>query len=192
MGIKAEIQSSDNASSYEDNNFYMLGIIDDNTEKLFYEFATKKIEPELQKMPSARKPIKIHISSPGGYVQEALAILGLIEHYKAKDIVFETHVRSIAASAATFIAIAGTEGHRYINPYATFMIHQLSGGAIGELKYMNDRMKFNNYTWKQVKKIYKKYTDITEEKLNDIYEGRKDWYINPTYAKKLHIVDHIL
>lgn len=185
--------SDGQASSYfEGNEFYLLGTIDSNTEKEFFSFASKQIEPELKKLDIERKRIKIHISSPGGYVAEALAIVGAIEYYKEKGIVFETHVRSLAASAATLISISGSEGHRYINRYATYMIHQPSGMYFGELSIVENSFNFSKAQWKIMKDIYTKNSDIAKDKLNKIYESKLDWYVPVQLAKKISIVDHII
>lgn len=187
------MDSSSNTNVYFDKKqIYLLGIIDEKTEKVFYDFAEKIIVPELEKIEAMREPMKIHISSPGGYVQESLTIIGLMEHYKEKGIIFETHIRSMSASAATLISSSGSKGHRYCNRYSTIMIHQPSGGVIGDAKTMQDVSKMSHEKWQLMKKIYTKNTNITDEKLNEIYKNRKDWFFKPAYAKSLSFIDHIL
>ena len=41
-------------------------------------------------------------------------------------------------------------------------------------------------------KIYKENTSIPEEKLEDIYKSKKDWFITPEQAKKYKIISKIV
>lgn len=62
--------------------------------------------------------IKVRINSPGGDVFDGLAIFNALQSHKAKVI---TRIDSLAASAASFIAVAGKEVQAYQN--AMLMIH---------------------------------------------------------------------
>jgi ATP-dependent Clp endopeptidase proteolytic subunit ClpP len=62
--------------------------------------------------------IKVRINSPGGDVFDGLAIFNALQSHKAKVI---TRIDSLAASTASFIAMAGKEVQAYQN--AMLMIH---------------------------------------------------------------------
>ena len=62
--------------------------------------------------------ITVRINSPGGDVFDAVAIFNALQSHKSKII---TRIESLAASAASFVALAGKEVHAYQN--AMFMIH---------------------------------------------------------------------
>ena len=62
--------------------------------------------------------ITVRINSPGGDVFDAMAIFNALQSHKSKII---TRVESLAASAASFIALAGKEKQAYNN--AMSMIH---------------------------------------------------------------------
>ncbi len=70
--------------------------------------------------------IRLHINSPGGDVFEGLAILTALRQHPAKVTV---SVDGVAASAASFIAMAGDE--IVMAPNAMMMIHDASGMVYG-------------------------------------------------------------
>lgn len=65
------------------------------------------------------KNVTVRINSPGGDVFDAMAIYNALQSHKSKVI---TRVESLAASAASFIALAGKEVQAY--PNAMLMIHE--------------------------------------------------------------------
>lgn len=72
------------------------------------------------------KQINVHINSPGGDVFEGIAIFQALRNHPARIV---TYVDSLAASAASFIAMAGDR--RVVAPYGSVMIHDAWGLAIG-------------------------------------------------------------
>ena len=77
--------------------------------------------------------ITVRINSPGGSVFEGIAILNSLRGHKAK---ITTVVDGIAASAASFIAMAGDE--IVMNRNSQLMIHDASAVCIGNAKDMAD------------------------------------------------------
>lgn len=75
--------------------------------------------------------IQLHINSPGGDVYEGLAILNALRQHKARVIVT---VDGLAASAASFIAMAGDEVVMARN--SELMIHDAWGICIGPAEDM--------------------------------------------------------
>src|SRR3546814_8255536 len=74
-----------------------------------------------------------HISSPGGDVFDGLAILNSLRQHKATVNVV---VDGIAASAASFIAMAGDTVK--MAPQSVMMIHDASGLVIGNSRDMQE------------------------------------------------------
>lgn len=70
--------------------------------------------------------IDLHINSPGGFVFDGVAIYSALKNHKAS---VTSHVDGIAASAASFIAMAGDEV--VIEKPAKMMIHNAQGLTIG-------------------------------------------------------------
>lgn len=77
--------------------------------------------------------LHIRINSPGGSVFEARAIIEAIKRFEGKTI---AHIDSVAASAATGIALAADEVE--ISEGGFFMIHNASAGAWGDKNAMRE------------------------------------------------------
>jgi ATP-dependent Clp endopeptidase proteolytic subunit ClpP len=79
------------------------------------------------------KSVTIRINSPGGDVFDAMAIFNAMESYKGKII---TRIESLAASAASIIALAGKEIQAYKN--SMYMIHNPWMVALGDQNELRD------------------------------------------------------
>lgn len=75
------------------------------------------------------KQITVRINSPGGNVYDGIAILNSL---RSHDATITTVVEGIAASAASFIAMAGDT--IIMRPNAEMMIHNARGSGYGEAK----------------------------------------------------------
>ncbi len=88
---------------------------------------SKKVADALAQMTTANvKALDIYINSPGGDIFEAKAIVAQIRRFEGERIV---HVDGIAASAASYIAMAGDK--IITAPDATWMIHEVWSLAVG-------------------------------------------------------------
>lgn len=72
------------------------------------------------------EPLDVQISSPGGFVTDGLEIYNLIRAYPGPK---TTHLMGLAASMASYIALAGDKVTAEAN--AVYMIHNALGGAMG-------------------------------------------------------------
>lgn len=82
------------------------------------------------------KAIDLHINSPGGLVFDGIAIYSALKNHAAT---VTAHVDGIAASAASFIAMAGDEV--VMEKPAKLMIHDAAGlvlGNAGDMREMAD------------------------------------------------------
>lgn len=93
--------------------------------------------------------IELHINSPGGEVFDGIAIYEVLRQHKAK---VTTYVDSLAASAASFIAMAGDEV--IMAPNATMMIHDGIGLAIGNAATMRETAELLDRVSDNIASIY--------------------------------------
>ncbi len=77
--------------------------------------------------------VNLHINSPGGDVFESRAIIAAMKRFDGKIV---AHIDSLAASAATSIALAASEV--VISQGAFFMIHNASGLVWGDKTAMRE------------------------------------------------------
>jgi HK97 family phage major capsid protein len=95
--------------------------------------------------------LHVHINSEGGAVFEAFGIYTLLRNLSAKKVV---HVDGLAASAASFIAMAGAgEGNEIItSPVAKWMVHEawtIAAGRASEMRATAERLEMMNETLAQ-------------------------------------------
>lgn len=95
------------------------------------------------------KQLDLHISSPGGDVFDGLAILNSLRQHKAT---VNVTVDGLAASAASFIAMAGDSIK--IAPNAMMMIHEASGLVVGNSGDMREMADLLDKTSANIADIY--------------------------------------
>jgi len=74
-------------------------------------------------------PITIYISSPGGHVESGDVVYDMIKFIKPTVKVIAT---GWVASSATTIFLAAKKENRFSLPNTRFLVHQPSGGSIGD------------------------------------------------------------
>jgi len=97
----------------------------------YWGVTAKDFVDELREVTASR--IELHINSPGGDVFDGIAIYNALQQHAAQ---VRTTVDALAASAASFIAMAGDEIVMTRN--ATMMIHEPFGLAVGDAADMRD------------------------------------------------------
>ena len=146
----------------------------DKIKKLMRQYWTKithisKIHECIEFKP---KPLYLHIFSPGGCVYSGFNLYDYIIEYK-KQIPVYTIVEGMAASAATFISIAGTK--RYISPNSYMLIHQLSTFIGGNFEQIQDGYDNSKKSMEKIMNIYKTHTNINKKKIPNILKHDLNW-----------------
>lgn len=132
-------------------------------------------------------PITLYINSPGGYVTAGLAIYDTMQFVQCP---ISTVCMGMAASMASVLLSAGTKGKRYILPNAEVMIHQPSGGSIGqatEIKIACDNILKTRET---LNRILSKHTGQSIDKVS--IDVERDYYLSAEEAVKYGLVDEII
>ena len=135
----------------------------------FDEESAKKFSLEMAAAHNTgQKVIPVVIDSYGGQVYSLMSMIGAIKH---SELPVATIVEGKAMSCGAILFSFGEEGRRYMDPYATVMIHDVSSGAIGKIEEIKANAK-------------------ESERLNDqVYEmmarncGKKDDYFKKKVFK---------
>jgi ATP-dependent Clp protease protease subunit len=133
------------------------------------------------------KPIKLYIDSYGGYVYQCFGLLGIMQKSKVP---IHTIVTGCAMSCGFLIAIAGH--YRYGYQKSTFLYHQVSSGTFGKAKDMEEAVIETLRLQKMIEDHTIEYTKITAKKLERVYKGKRDWYIESDEALKLKVIDEVI
>lgn len=143
----------------------------------------KSVQTALDGMKGA-SGLDIYINSPGGDIFEAKAIYAQIRRFSGERVV---HVDGIAASAATFIAMAGD---RIITaPVATWMIHEVwarTSGTAADFRAMADTLDMENATFAET------YAKRSGQSVEDVraWMATETW-MNAAEAKTRGFTDEI-
>lgn len=133
------------------------------------------------------KPIELFIDSYGGYVYQCLGLLNIMQKSKVP---VHTIVTGCAMSCGFLIAIAGQK--RYCFEGSTFMYHQVSSGAIGKLKDMEEDVMETKRLQKIIEDHTLARTKMTTKDLEKCYNEKRDWYMTSKQALKHGVVDSII
>ena len=134
--------------------------------------------------------IPIVIDSYGGQVYSLMAMISAI---KNSELPVATIVEGKAMSCGALLFSFGTEGHRYMDPYATVMIHDVSAGAIGKIEELKANSEEANRLNEQVFKMMAQNIGKSDKYfLKRIHEkGHADWYLPPEECKKINLANHL-
>ncbi|KAJ5820194.1 hypothetical protein N7474_005785 [Penicillium riverlandense] len=137
------------------------------------------------------KPIHMYINSPGGSVTAGLAIYDTMT-YIASPV--STICVGQAASMGSLLLCGGHPGKRYCLPHSTIMVHQPSGGYMGQATDIAIHAKEILRVRKQLNQIYKTHLNGKKElSLDDIEKlMERDYFMGAQEALELGVVDEIL
>lgn len=114
--------------------------------------------------------IVVRVNSPGGDVYDGIAILNALRGHKAK---ITTIVDGLAASAASFIAMAGDE--IVMNPNSEMMIHDAWGYSIGNAEDMHKAADDLDRVSNNIASIYAERAGGTTEAWREVMRA-ETWY----------------
>jgi len=133
------------------------------------------------------RDIYLYINSPGGVISSALAIYDTAQHIQAP---VNTICMGMAASAGSFLLVAGAEGKRAALPNARIMMHQPSGGAQGTAADIEIVAKEILYAREKLNELYAKHTGQSVEKIERDMD--RDTFMSADEAKEYGIIDKVI
>lgn len=159
----------------------------------FSEEAALKFSREMMDVKNTQPIIPVVIDSYGGEVYSLLSMVDVI-HKVQEEIPVATIVMGKAMSCGAVLFTQGTDGHRYIGPNASLMIHDVSSGSFGKTEEVTVSAKENSRLNDKIyalmatgcgKKDPKFFWKLVHQK------GRADWFLAPEEARKHNIANHI-
>jgi len=162
---------------------------EDNTEIMIYDVIgwpfndASELVHSLAGMTS--KTITVRINSPGGDVFDAVSIFNALQSHKSKVI---TRVEGLAASAASFLALAGKEVHAY--PNTMWMIHDPWVCVAGNQYELRDVADILEKLAGQMVDIYASNSNISKKEIKEMMK-LETWF-TAKEAKEKGLVDTII
>lgn len=129
--------------------------------------------------------IDVEISSPGGFVTDGLEIYNMIRNYPGQK---ATHITGLAASMASYIALAGDKVTAEGN--TVFMIHNALGGAIGDHRELRKAADVFEGFSSLLARAYSEKSGKPIEEIRALMDA-ESWYFGHE-AKEAGFVDEVI
>ncbi|MFO0561352.1 MAG: ATP-dependent Clp protease proteolytic subunit [Polyangiales bacterium] len=133
------------------------------------------------------KEIMLYINSPGGVISSGLAIYDTMQYVRCP---ISTLCLGFAASMASVLLCAGTQGRRFALPNARVMIHQPLGGARGQATDIEIQAREIGRLRQLLNEIYNKHTGQAIDKIKA--DTERDNYMSAADAKGYGLIDEVL
>ena len=165
----------------ESRTLFLNGEISDET---WYgdEVTPKMFKEELQ---DGEGDITVWINGPGGDVFAAAQIYNMLMDYKGNVTV---KIDGLAASAASVIAMAGTEVQ--MSPVAMMMIHNPATIAIGDSSEMKKAIDMLDEVKESIMNAYEIKTGLSRSRISHLMDA-ESWF-NAKKAVELGFADKLL
>jgi len=157
----------------------------------FDEDTAKAFANAMMKAQNTGQPIvPVIIDSYGGQVYSLMSMISDIKHSK---IPVATIAQGKAMSCGAILFSFGTEGHRYMDPDATVMIHDVSSmgwGKVEEIKADAAEVERLN---QRVYRMMAENCGQKEDYFLDIVHNKShaDWYLDAEECKRHKMANHL-
>lgn len=139
----------------------------------------------------SKEPIEIIVSSEGGEVMEALALIDIIEFVKARGVTVHTIALGKVMSCGVYIFASGTDGSRFTGPHTRFMLHGVSSETYGTLIEMKNELKETKRLQDALAKYLEARSNLSKKQLDKI-SAKCDNYFDASQAIEWGIADNML
>lgn len=137
--------------------------------------------------PVTLTPISFVLSTYGGSCYDGLALYDSLE---SSTTPVEITCTGKVMSMGIIIALAAKTRKAHRN--TTFMIHQASGHMWGTLKDMEGSVEETRRINERIFNIIREKTNISDEKIAEVMNYKRDWFITAEEALSLGIITEII
>lgn len=173
--------------NWNDDNVFFLSDFDDSMEGGLIIPLTREIQRQAGKTDGI---IDLWVNSFGGYAHLAMHVIELMEVAKGLGVTVRTIVPSVAFSAGSMVAIAGTPGERYIARDAEHLIHYGRTGSVEETPKQIERFSaYKTRDFQRTLKLYEKYAEVPNLDVEMMDNG---YFIDARKCVKYKLADHFM
>ncbi len=165
----------------KDRIIFVDGVVEDGMADLVVAqlLFLESVDPEAD--------INMYINSPGGSVTAGLAIYDTM-NYIQPDV--RTICMGQAASMGAVLLSNGAKGKRFSLPSARIMIHQVSGGAEGQVKDMKIQVEEAERLNQMLAEGFADKAGVPVEKILEAMD--RDNFMSPTEALEFGLIDKVI
>jgi ATP-dependent Clp protease protease subunit len=135
----------------------------------------------------SKKTITMHIDSPGGSVKSGLSMVDVMSYIKAPIATVNT---GMAASMGSVLLGAGNKGMRSSLRFSKTMLHQSSGGALGNIQDARITMKEWEKTNQILFELLGEYCGKDAKQV--MKDAQRDLWLSADEALKYGIIDEVI
>jgi len=158
--------------------------------KFTEESAKEFLEAMINAQGTGQSIIPIVIDSYGG---EVYSLLKMIDIIKSSTVPVATICMGKAMSCGAVLLTCGAEGHRYMAPTATVMIHDVASFAMGKVEEIKADAKESDRLNKLIFKIMADNCGKDAGYFSKLVHehGHADWFLDADECKKHGMVNHL-
>ena len=134
------------------------------------------------------EPLTVVINSPGGIIYHGLAVYDHIRALSERGHFITTVTRGIAASMGGILLQAGDL--RLVGPTSDILIHENSGGFIGQVSERQDSTERARQLWEKLTAILASKSTMTAEEIRE-KAYKFEWWLSADEAVELGFADAI-
>ena len=134
--------------------------------------------------------IPVIIDSYGGAVY---SLMSMISDVRSSKLPVATIIQGKAMSCGAIFSTFGTKGMRYMDPYATVMIHDVSSGAWGKIEEIKADAKEAERLQKRVYNMMAENCGKSKNYFMKLIhdKGHADWYLESDECLEHGLIDHV-
>ena len=157
----------------------------------FDEESAKEFAQNMSLAQNTGQPIvPVVIDSYGGQVYSLMSMIGNI---KSSKVPVATIIEGKAMSCGAILFSFGSKGHRYMDPDATLMIHDVSSGAFGKVEELKadvrEAERLNKKVYEMMAKNCDKPSDYFLKLIHE--KGHSDWFLDADEAHRHGLANHL-
>jgi|TARA_Y100000310_G_scaffold82142_1_gene78729 ATP-dependent Clp protease protease subunit len=159
--------------------------------KKFDEASANEFCTKMNKAQNSGQPlVPVIIDSYGGQVY---SLMSMISDIKNSKIPVATIAQGKAMSCGAILFSFGAEGHRYMDPDATLMIHDVSSMGWGKVEEIKaDAIEVERLNQKVYRMMAKNCGQEEDYFLNIVHDkSHADWYLDAEECKKHNMANHL-
>lgn len=134
-------------------------------------------------------PITMYVNSPGGSVTAGIAIKNTMDYISCP---VHTVGMGMCASMGAFLLSSGEKGHRTVLKDTTVMIHQVLGGAEGQVTDMEIRVEYSKSLKEKLNRYLSEYTYGKVDYDTMVSLCERDNFLTAEKALELGLIDKII
>lgn len=157
----------------------------------FTEESLEDFEEDMVEAHATGQPvIPIMIDSYGGQVY---ALLGMLSAVENAEVPVATICTTKAMSCGAALFCWGSDGYRFMDPYASIMIHDMSAGAIGKIEELKSSVQQSDRQNKRLFTRMAKRLGHPGDYILKMLDTKKhaEWYLSAREARKQNIANEL-